>query len=339
MSRSRVPSPNEHNDIISMHEASRFKAEVFYEHAINWGATPLEHIPEQSDVCDMLVRRIDDWSYGRGNPALTDYMRTVYYGRFHVRQERNYSAYIARLDRTPYEQLLPEVSNRLVKSMVGLANIKDALFLQDDLEMGSNELARKTHPFHDIPTECEAVESEIYEACVALDQDTYVPDHEERVKIRGSDMIATPVLDDGNNPERRQERYLFVTIKNTIAVMPQTDTVVVRRQNYILDLDEFASSEPSVVKVLRSFAVKELGPDEWSRKLTELWRDIDAREPLINDQTREAFKDLSTTYYTVNKFRLELIRMRDEQDVDNHSQNQIILEARQAHKERQNGSN
>lgn len=339
MSRSNIPNPEDCTNDSLVYDKPGFNPEVFYERATNWGATPLQHIPEQNSVCDTLVRRIDDWSCGRGNPMLTDYMRTVYYGRFHVRQERNYSAYISRLNQTSHGQLRPDVRERLGRSMVGLASIRDAVLLQNDLEMGSNELARKTHPFHGISGEYEAVESEIYEACIELDPDTYVPDSEDRVKIRGSDMITVPVLKDGSDLERRQERYLFVTKKSTIAVLPHSDTVVVRRQNYILDLDELALSEPNVVKVLRSYDVKKMGPDEWSKKLTELWRDIDASASLINDQTRGAFKDLSTTYYTVNKFRIELIRMRDENGTDKQVQSQIIQEARDAHKARRDGTN
>lgn len=343
MLRSDSSTPEGWNNNSPAHEKLHFNAEVFYERATDWGATPLRHIPEQNDVCNMLVQRVDDLNQ-YSDPLVANYMRTVYYGRFHVRQERNYSAYTSRLNKTPYEELTSEVQCRSDRSMVGLATIEDALFLQDDYQMGSNELARKTHPNQDISSEYEAIESEIFEACVELDPDTYVPASKDRYKIRGSDMITLPEYNDKTDSENRRVRLLFVTRKSTVAVLPHSDTVVVRRQNYILDLDEFSQSEPRVAEVLRSYDVNTMDPDEWSKKLTSLWRDIDAMAPLVNDQTRRAFKDLSTTYYTVNKYRLELIRIRNENDahirLESESDEMKKHRAELAEKkDRQNGKN
>ena len=118
--------------------------------------------------------------------------------------------------------------------------------------------------------------------------------------------------------------------------MPHSDTVVMRRQNYILDLDEFARTEPRVAAFLQTFDVNELGPRAWGEKLTALWRDIDDVSPLLNEQTRSAFMDLSTTYYTVNKYRMELIRIRDANEAESREVPEAIRQHREEYHTRRN---
>lgn len=309
MSGSHLPTPEDGRNHSHTYEKPDFKSEVFYERATNWGATPLLHIPEQMVVCDMLVQRFDYMNQD-SDPLLANYMRTIYYGRFHVRQERNYSAYVSRLNQTPYEDLPGELRYRTEQTMVGLADIKDILFVQEENQMASIELARKTHPNEDITYERETIEGDILEACVELDPDAYVPDEPARIKVRGSDVITIPHLDTDSDPANRQNRYLFVTKKSTLAMMPRTDTQIVRRENYILDLKEFARYEPKVAQYLMESSVYGQSSEEWCRNVTKLWRDIEEVAPLITDVTRSAFKDVSTTYYTVNQRRLELIQAR-----------------------------
>ena len=294
---------------LDTHSLALFDREAFIERALAWGHTPLKDLPEQAIVCDRLVDRIRQAAPAGTDPLIVDYMSVVYQGRFYVRQERNNQAYESRLNDTDYHDLSPEARLHRDKSMISAASYLESIQLQDEQEMGSNEIARNTHPFREAREACDAVRDDILEACVTVDPNTTIPSTGDRWKIRGSDIISLPGK---KHDETRQVRALFITKKNDVAYMPTEDTMVVERHTYILDLDAFAVHEPRVAALLRSYDVHELGPAAWIKKVTEVWRDIDAHQPLFTVQNRECLLDLSTTFYTVNQTRLALIAERDE---------------------------
>lgn len=297
--------PREETDTQSF---AYFDSEAFIKDALAWGHTPIKNLPEQAIVCDLLVDRIRQAAPADTDPLIVDYMSIVYQGRFHERQARNNRAYESRLNVTDYQDLEPDVRLRRDKSMIGVATFKESIQLQDEQEMGSNEIARSTHPFRDAEEECDAVRDGILEACATLDPGTRIPSTGERWKVRGSDVIS---LVGGEYDDARPVRALFITRKTDVAYMPTEDTMIVERHTYILDLDAFAANEPRVAELLRSYDVRELGPAAWTEKMTELWRDIDATQPLITADNRHCMLDLSTTFYTVNQTRLALIAERD----------------------------
>jgi hypothetical protein len=298
--------PPEETDTQSL---TSFNSEAFIEGALGWGHTPIKNLPEQAVVCERLVDRIIKSCPPDVNPLSAEYMAAVYSHRFHTRQDRNAQAYESRLDRTPYAQLAPEVRKRRDKSMIGGASIRDALFFQRDVEMGANEIARTTNAYSRNTQQCQETRNEIIGVCYEMDNNSYIPDTPTRWKVRGSDAITLHNL---IKREGHEPYYLFITSKEDCVAMPQDDTRVEERHSYVLDLESFARYEPEIAKKLRSFNVIELGPEEWMLRVSEVWADFAASNPVLDEESIHYLYDQSTTFYTVNKKRLEAIAERDE---------------------------
>ncbi|GEM_PF-1668838 len=319
------PLPREETNTQSL---TLFDSEVFIERALEWGHTPLRNLPEQAVVCERLVDRIIESCPSDVNPLSAEYMATVYGNRFHVRQDRNAQAYESRLDHTPYAQLPLEVRERRDQSMISAAGIRDALFFQRDVKMGSNEIARTTNAYLRNTEQCREKRNEIIEVCYEMDNTSYIPDTQTRWKVRGSDVIT---LQDLIKHSGHEPYFLFITSKEDCVVMPQDDTRVLERHSYVLDLEWFARYEPEAAKKLRSFDVVELGPEEWMRQVSQVWADFAEANPLLNERSIEYLYDQSITFYTVNKKRLEEIATRDALLAHEKAQNPAESESLRKH--------
>lgn len=288
-----------------------FNRQEFFENAMQWGHTPLKNLLEQTTVCDMHVQRIYNNAPQGIDSHLVDYMARVYFGRFHVRQARNYASYEQRLNRTPYHELESGVRLRRDRAMIGAGSLQDGLLMQRDLQMPSNEIARHTHAYEDNIKERTAIRDQITEYCFEMDADTEVPMTSPELKVQGSDIISMP-SDNREGIPARQVRALCVTLKDEVAYMPQEGTKVVERQTYIVDLALLDDTYPQVVATIRALDIEKLGPAAWAEQATELLGGIDLNQAFRNDDARAAFLDLSTAYYTVNESRLASIRQEHE---------------------------
>lgn len=285
-----------------------FNETEFLENATGWGVTPIKILPEQAVVLQRLVGRIEDNRPPGVDDVVHEYMKVVYGHRFHLRQDRNSYTYEMRLNRTPYNNLSADAQMRRDKAMISMASTRELLLLQDEQQLGSLEIGRNTHPYRQNDLERAVVLSDITEACLELDDASEIPATNLKWKIRGSDIIS---LQDGRDTKGMQPRALFVTSKQECVYMPKHDTMVNERRSYILDLEQFAEYEPRVVALLRQYDVHELGREKWTNKMTELWRDISYKVPLITSETQGCLYDLSTTFYTVNQRRLASIANRE----------------------------
>lgn len=317
--------PQEETDTQSL---TLFNSEVFIQDALGWGHTPIKNLPEQAIVCEHLVNRIVNSCPSDINPLSAEYMAAVYSNRFHIRQDRNAQAYESRLNHTPYAQLAPEVRERRDKSMIGAGSVRDELLFQRDAKMGSGEIARITNAYVRNTEECQEKRNEVIEAAYEMDDTTYVPDTRTRWKVRGSDVIT---LHDMIKHDSNKPYFLFVTSKEDCVVMPRDDTWVQERHSYVLDLEAFSRHEPEAAILLQSLDVVELGPDEWMRQATEIWTEFAQVNPILDERSTEYLYDQSTTFYTVNKKRLEAIAVRDESLEDYKAQHRSGSQELNAH--------